>query len=61
MDYLTVCFRSDRVTLKDQEELEAEERRKEKDKRMAAEKRKKQSTKMVADAIAQELQKEQGG
>ena len=36
MDNLAVCFRSDRVTLKDQDELEAEERRKEKEKKKQA-------------------------
>ena len=49
------------MTLKTREDEEEEEKQKEKERKIAAEKRKNYSTKMVAEAINQELQKEQGG
>ena len=49
------------MTLKDFEQLEEDQKRIEREKKISSEKRKKHSTKMVAEAIAHELQQEQGG
>lgn len=56
-----MCSRSDRVTVKDVAAQEDEARKQEKEKKIAAEKRKKESNRMIAEAIAHELQQEQGG
>lgn len=54
-------LRSDRVTIRDKDQEHKEEEEKEKVARMQNERRKKESVKLVAAAIASELQKEQGG
>ena len=54
-------YRTDRVTIKDVAVQEDEARKQEKEKKIAAEKRKKESNRMIAEAIAHELQQEQGG
>ena len=54
-------FRSDRITIRDKEQESKDEEHKQRIAEMQNKLRKDQTRKLVAEAIASELQKEQGG
>ena len=57
---LVLRARLDRVTIRERKEVEKEEVAVEKEKKRQADLRKKESQRLVANAVAQELQQEQG-
>ena len=56
-----VLPRCDRITIRDKEQVSKDEEEKQKMAEMQTKLRKEQTRKLVAEAIASELQKEQGG